>query len=214
MPGQTEGVLQARVEPWPPLQRGCRDTPPWLASQSVAHPMQGGGAPRYGGLMKTDDLSELGVVKLASPCRMRWNDLEGDDDVVRTCTRCDQRVYNVSALSTLEARELLIKTEGRLCVRFFTRRDGTVITAQCREGQRLALVRRVAGAIGAAVLAVSGASAARGVSDMVSDQLSRLLGSNSEALGGTPEIVDRRSAPPKAVVGLQQYVPPGNSRSR
>jgi hypothetical protein len=161
--------------------------------------------------MKTDDLSELGVVKLASPCRMRWNDLEGDDDVVRTCARCDQRVYNLSALTALEARELLLETEGRLCVRFFTRRDGTVITAQCPEGKRLKVVRMVAGAIGAAVLAVSGALS---INTLVSDRLTRLLGANNDALGGGPEILDRRHAPPRAVSGLQEYVPPGTPRPR
>jgi hypothetical protein len=36
-----------------------------------------------------------------------------------------------------EAEELIAKTEGRLCVRFFQRKDGTVLTRDCPRRARL-----------------------------------------------------------------------------
>jgi hypothetical protein len=45
-------------------------------------------------------------------------------------------------MSTQEAEELVLKTEGRLCVRYYQRSDGTVLTADCPVGQS-AMQRRV-----------------------------------------------------------------------
>jgi hypothetical protein len=103
--------------------------------------------------MKRDDLKELGVVTLASPCRARWNDMVGDEQV-RLCGACDKHVYNLSALSTLDARELLRRTEGKVCVRFFARADGTVLTRDCAEGLRLRRHRFIASLAAAVSLVV------------------------------------------------------------
>lgn len=107
--------------------------------------------------MKRDDLKELGVVTLASPCRARWNEMVGDEQV-RLCGACDQHVYNLSALSTLEARELLRRTEGKICVRFFRRADGTVLTRDCSEGVRLRRHRFIASLVAAVSLATGALS--------------------------------------------------------
>jgi hypothetical protein len=62
------------------------------------------------------------------------------DDRVRFCGECRLNVYNLSAMSRPEAEALLRAKEGRLCVRFYVRRDGTVLTRDCPRG--LAAVRR------------------------------------------------------------------------
>jgi hypothetical protein len=77
----------------------------------------------------------LDEVRIATPCHARWRDMKGDDQV-RRCRACDKNVYNLSALSTREVRELLLRTEGKLCVRFFTRADGTLMTSDCPIGLR------------------------------------------------------------------------------
>jgi len=67
-------------------------------------------------------------------------------------------VYNLSALSRVEAERLIASTEGRLCARLFRRADGTVLTKDCPVGLR-ALRRRVAkrtAAIFAAIVSLSG----------------------------------------------------------
>ena len=80
---------------------------------------------------------ELGVVRIASPCPERWADMAGDDRV-RFCDRCALKVYDLSGLDADEGRALFQKHEGgRLCVRFFQRRDGKVMTRDCTWGALL-----------------------------------------------------------------------------
>src|SRR6185503_6331901 len=60
----------------------------------------------------------LNNVRIASPCSADWEKMVGDERV-RHCNQCNLNVYNLSALSSLEAHDLVAKREGRLCVRFY-----------------------------------------------------------------------------------------------
>jgi hypothetical protein len=82
-------------------------------------------------------------IKIASPCSADWNAMSGDERT-RFCAECGKHVYNVSAMTRREASALVAKTEGRLCVRFYRRADGTVLTQDCPVGlrARAARVRR------------------------------------------------------------------------
>lgn len=80
------------------------------------------------------------------------------DDRVRHCSQCNLNVYNLSAMSGREAEELVSKREGRMCVRFYRRKDGTVLTRNCPVGLTVVMQRvsRVAGiALSAVMSAVS-----------------------------------------------------------
>jgi hypothetical protein len=66
-----------------------------------------------------------------------------EDTRVRFCSQCNLNVYNLSGMSRQEAETLITKTEGRLCVRFYRRADGSVLTQNCPVGLK-ALKRRVA----------------------------------------------------------------------
>jgi hypothetical protein len=101
--------------------------------------------------MRPDDLPELGVVKTATPCSAKWDQMEGDD-ARRFCKKCELYVYDFSALTTNDARELLLQSEGRLCARIFTRADGTVLTKDCPVGLSRKKWKRVGGAAVAAAL--------------------------------------------------------------
>jgi hypothetical protein len=96
--------------------------------------------------------SPLNYLQVASPCSAAWEQMEGDNRV-RFCDACGLNVYNLSAMTALEAERLVLKKEGRLCARFFQREDGTVLTQDCPRG--LAAARRAAARvplfIGAAV---------------------------------------------------------------
>jgi hypothetical protein len=72
----------------------------------------------------------LDQIEIASPCEVPWESMRGDDRV-RFCGRCRQNVFNVEALSRAEARDLMQSRQGRLCMRFYRRPDGTVVTADC-----------------------------------------------------------------------------------
>ncbi len=99
----------------------------------------------------------LHTLKVASPCHADWDAMEGDDQA-RFCGTCRKNVYNLSAMTEGEAQALVSRLEGRLCVRFYTRADGTLLTQDCPVGLRAArrtLARKLSHA---AVLLLSCAS--------------------------------------------------------
>lgn len=81
-----------------------------------------------------DPLDDL---QIASPCGVAWSSMRGAERV-RYCEHCRLNVYNLSAMSRADAEALVRQTEGRLCVRFYRRRDGTMLTSNCPEGLRTA----------------------------------------------------------------------------
>ncbi len=74
-------------------------------------------------------------LEVASPCTVAWDEMTGSDRV-RFCSRCHLNVYNLSEMAEGEAEELVHRTEGRLCVRFYRRADGTVMGRECWVGWR------------------------------------------------------------------------------
>ena len=77
--------------------------------------------------------SPLNNIKIASPCSADWNAMIGDERK-RFCGDCKLNVYNLSGMTKSEAEQLVTETEGRLCVRFYSRADGTIITEDCPVG--------------------------------------------------------------------------------
>ncbi len=94
----------------------------------------------------------LDQVRVASPCDRDWNEMLGDDRV-RYCLGCEKNVFNLSAMSREDAEQLLQERVGKdLCVRFYQRADGTILTEDCPVGvkrkrrKKLALAFAAAGA--------------------------------------------------------------------
>jgi hypothetical protein len=85
--------------------------------------------------------SPLNNLKVASPCSQDWDAMMGNDRK-RFCGECKLNVYNLSGMTRTEAENLLHNSEGRLCVRFYKRADGTVLTQDCPVGWQ-ALKKRV-----------------------------------------------------------------------
>src|ERR1044072_9588384 len=79
-------------------------------------------------------------VKISAPYPANWEEMIGSEQV-RFCRHCSLNVYNLSGMSKQEAEALIASTEGRLCVRFYRRSDGTILTDNCPVGLR-ALRRR------------------------------------------------------------------------
>ena len=77
--------------------------------------------------------SPLNNIHIASPCSADWAGMIGTDRK-RYCGECKLNVYNLSGMSTTEAEDLLTQSEGRLCVRYFRRSDGTILTKNCPVG--------------------------------------------------------------------------------
>ncbi len=100
----------------------------------------------------TVNLNHLNLdnLTIASPCTADWNAMAGDDRV-RHCPQCRLNVYNLSELSRPQAEQLLKEKEGKLCVRYFQRHDGTILTQNCP-----AALRRAQQALQRMVAAIAG----------------------------------------------------------
>lgn len=95
--------------------------------------------------------SPLANLKVASPCSADWEAMSGDNRK-RFCGDCQLNVYNLSGMTKYDAENLLRNSEGRLCVRYFQRADGTVLTQECPVGwarvkQRLSIAATAAFAL-------------------------------------------------------------------
>jgi hypothetical protein len=95
--------------------------------------------------------SPLTNIKIASPCSAAWDMMLGDERK-RFCGDCRLHVYNLSGMTKYDAENLLRLSEGRLCVRFYQRPDGTILTQDCPVGwakvkQRISIVASAAAAL-------------------------------------------------------------------
>ena len=86
--------------------------------------------------------SPLDRVRIAAPCKADWQQMIGTDRV-RFCGQCSLNVYNLSSMTKTEAESFIARSEGRLCVRFYRRSDGSILTENCPVGLR-AIRRRLA----------------------------------------------------------------------
>jgi hypothetical protein len=80
------------------------------------------------------------------------------DERARLCAQCDKHVFNVSELTRAEAEALIVEKAGSLCVRYFQRKDGTILLADCEIGKRGVRRRRVIAAGVVAAMAAGGGS--------------------------------------------------------
>ncbi|HEX9962340.1 MAG TPA: hypothetical protein VGB00_15505 [Pyrinomonadaceae bacterium] len=93
----------------------------------------------------------LDNIRVASPCAADWNEMRGDERK-RFCSECSLNVYNLSGMTRDEAENLLLTAEGRVCVRFYRRQDGTILTKDCPVGWQL--VKRRASRAATAVVSL------------------------------------------------------------
>jgi hypothetical protein len=103
-------------------------------------------------------LPVLDNLHIAAPCSEDWAKMTGDART-RFCASCEKNVYNLSEMTRAEAEALLIEKEGKLCVRYYQRTDGTILTADCPVGvKRRRRRRRVVAAAFGAVSALAAAA--------------------------------------------------------
>lgn len=123
-------------------------------------------------------LPVLENVDIAAPCPASWADMHGDSDV-RFCGDCQKDVFNLSMMSTEEAGATLAASRSAaICVRFYRRADGTILTQDCAVGvRRRRFWRRTSGIAAAGLLA-----AALGVSYV--QYVASKCGTTSSAVAG------------------------------
>ncbi|MCA9606378.1 MAG: hypothetical protein KC619_12315 [Myxococcales bacterium] len=84
----------------------------------------------------------LDVIQIDDPCPEAFDRMTGTG-AVRFCHLCRENVYDLSQMTQREAEELVLAAEGRICVQFYRRADGTVVTKDCAP-VRFAAARRAA----------------------------------------------------------------------
>ncbi len=97
-------------------------------------------------------LPVLDNIRIAAPCTADWNLMTGDDRM-RHCDACNKDVYNLSGMTRGEAEALVTERNGDLCVRYFRRKDGTILPTDCTIGVQRRRRRRWIVAAGATLLA-------------------------------------------------------------
>lgn len=94
---------------------------------------------------------------IPAPCDADWDSMIGNNRV-RFCEHCKLQVTNLSGLTRQEAMRIVAQSEGRLCVRFVRRNDGSILSKPMPE-QLHQISRRVsrlaAGAFSATITLTS-----------------------------------------------------------
>jgi hypothetical protein len=72
----------------------------------------------------------LDAISIKSPCTVSWASMRGDERT-RFCSQCRQHVFNISELTRDVAEELIRSKNSQLCVRYYLRPDGTIMSAAC-----------------------------------------------------------------------------------
>jgi hypothetical protein len=148
-----------------------------------------------------ENTNPLDNIKIASPCSADWNKMYGSERK-RFCAECKLNVYNISEMTQEEAENLIIRSEGRLCLRIFRRADGTVITRNCPVGwarvkRRLSMVRTaVFGIVGGFIAGVFGLVGMRGLEELTGRKMAETVATTSSKpegvsfglMGGTTSI--------------------------
>lgn len=105
--------------------------------------------------------SRLDSLKVASPCTVPWDSMRGDD-AVRFCGLCEKNVYNLSAMTRVEAEAFLAERGVSACVRLFRRFDGTILTADCPVGVKKKRFHLAVFSVAGTALMAAGAALALG----------------------------------------------------
>jgi hypothetical protein len=144
-------------------------------------------------------LPVLDDLRIAAPCSADWSSMLGDERV-RFCGQCEKNVYNLSALTRAEAEALLVAGEGKLCVRYYRRTDGTILTTDCPVGVKRRRRRRRITAFAAFALGALSALTATGAAWFWRPS-TKLPRPPAKAFEPRAQVVE---APPKAIDRVQR----------
>ena len=94
--------------------------------------------------------SFLDSIDVPKPCTANWDEMTGNDKK-RFCTSCEKDVYNLSGMPRREARKLVARSAGKICVRYARLPNGKVYTTD----QKLHQISRRTSTIAAGVIATT-----------------------------------------------------------
>jgi len=88
--------------------------------------------------------SVLDNLQIDSPCNAHWDSMSGNDEV-RFCGHCDLSVYNISTMTRRDAELLVAKSNGKLCIKYVRRSDGSLVSGDQASGSSAINARVIAG---------------------------------------------------------------------
>ena len=141
-------------------------------------------------------MSCLDRIVIAAPCPIQWDEMPGSD-TVRHCTGCAKNVYNISAMSTTDAEQFLGEKGDSECLRFFRRKDGTIITDNCPVGlralrDRARLIGKVVAGFLSSIFAVAASYA------QVPDTQNKKTAADETSYDGGPRMIQKPAATKKS----------------
>lgn len=125
----------------------------------------------------------LDSITLATPCSVPWSSMRGDDRA-RFCEQCSLTVYNLGAFTRAEATDFVSRREGRVCVNFVRRFDGTVMTRDCGRGVAFYVRRELAFRLPGTAHRWGAATFALGLVVLLTLAFATFFGDNLKALFG------------------------------
>jgi len=143
--------------------------------------------------------------EITSPCTENWDAMIGNDRV-RFCSHCQLSVHDLSQLNKKQIRRLILKSKGRLCVRYSSlnpRPTVTPVRVLHKIGRRTSMI---AASAFSATLGLSGAMAASNVSrnelnpPHLRNSISATSSTNSFVDGGTAAVYGVIFDPAGAVI--------------
>jgi len=143
--------------------------------------------------------------EITSPCTENWDAMIGNDRV-RFCSHCELSVHDLSQLNRKQMRRLILKSKGRLCVRYSPlnpRPTVTPVSVLHKIGRRTSMI---AASAFSATLGLSSAMAASNVSrnefkpTHLRTSISATSSTNSFVDGGTAAIYGVIFDPAGAVI--------------
>lgn len=87
-----------------------------------------------------------------NPCTQSWDSMVGNDQF-RFCEHCNLAVHNLAGMTRKEVERLIAKSQGRLCVRYQRRPDGSLRTLPA--AQKLHRITRRASQVAAGAFSAS-----------------------------------------------------------
>jgi MYXO-CTERM domain-containing protein len=78
--------------------------------------------------------TRLRTIAVKTPCKVSWDAMDGTG-AVRHCGNCRSNVYNISEMSDEETEALLARSED-VCIRYYSRPDGTLVKTNCERPHR------------------------------------------------------------------------------
>lgn len=152
----------------------------------------------------------LDRITIPSPCSADWDEMAGNEQV-RFCLHCSKHVNNLSEMTRKQALEMVARSKGRLCVRYYRRPDGRVQTTGTPHNQLYQIKRRASLlATGAftAVLSLASGVAAQTAEPAEQSAASSVLKANAN--DNALPVTDLRNATLKAtLMDPHQAVIPG-----